>query len=59
MAEEFMDNTPFKKFADYYKYCKTCAHKDVEATEDPCDECLRTPAQEFTHRPINYKSKEV
>ena len=50
-----MDNTPFKKFCDFYTYCKTCKHKDVPETEDPCDECLRVPAREFTFKPFNYK----
>lgn len=51
-------DTPFVKFSKYHIYCKKCKHEKVPETEDPCDECLREPVQQFTFRPINYKPKE-
>lgn len=39
-------------------YCETCEHKDEPETVDPCNECLETPAREFTNKPINYIEKE-
>lgn len=47
-----------KKLVDYWKYCKTCKHTDIIETEDPCNECLTTPVNEDSHKPINYEKEE-
>lgn len=41
----------------FYLYCVTCAYKNNDAGEDPCDECLRNPYNEDSHKPINYKKE--
>ena len=40
------------------QYCKTCQHKDVDESEDPCDECLNEPVNSYSHKPVNYEEKE-
>jgi hypothetical protein len=42
----------------FHEYCKTCKHKDVENTEEPCNECLSNPTNLYSHKPVNYKEKE-
>lgn len=37
---------------DFEKYCKICKHFELKESEDPCNECLCTPANEHTDRPI-------
>lgn len=41
----------------FHKYCKTCKHSKVKATEDPCDECLATPANVNSHKPVKWTEK--
>lgn len=40
------------------QYCKTCQYKDVDESEDPCDECLNEPVNSYSHKPVNYEEKE-
>lgn len=49
-----MDNNGLFKEVDYFKYCKHCVNKECLQTEDPCNECLTTPARQNTKKPINY-----
>ena len=42
----------------FNQYCKTCQHKDVDESEDPCDECLNEPVNSYSHKPVNYEEKE-
>lgn len=37
------------------QYCKTCKHADVDDVKDPCNECLDNPANEHSHKPVNYE----
>ena len=46
------------KIVDFKKYCETCKHKDVKEVKDPCNECLDTPENLHSHKPINYEEKE-
>ena len=49
-----MTNT---KFVDFKTYCETCAYKDKDGTEEPCDECLRCPARKNSAKPLKWKEK--
>lgn len=46
---------------NYYKevyfgeYCKTCKHELADESEDPCDECLSSPLNAYSHKPIMYE----
>lgn len=48
---------------DYYKevyfnqYCKTCAHEATKEEDDPCHECLNSPVNVYSHKPVNWKEK--
>ena len=46
------------KIVNFDLYCKNCEHFNKENYEDPCHECLSTPAREHSRRPLNYKEKE-
>lgn len=39
----------------YDLYCCTCKHKDTPQADDPCDECLSTPMNEGSVKPVNYE----
>ena len=39
-------------------YCKQCLYRDKEETDDPCDECLENPVNEYSHKPVYYKEEE-
>jgi hypothetical protein len=45
------------KFVCYEKYCPLCKNSNVSETEDPCNECLTTPANINSHKPINFEEK--
>lgn len=39
------------------KYCKTCQHEKKSDQDDPCDLCVRTPVNLYSHKPINWEEK--
>jgi len=41
----------------YNQYCKTCKHEKESDADDPCDECLDTPVNVDSHKPINFEEK--
>lgn len=38
-------------------YCNLCGSFGVNEAEDPCDECLATPVNVDSVKPINFKEK--
>ena len=40
------------------QYCKTCEHKDLPESEDPCFDCLEEPTNFESHKPVHYKETE-
>ena len=40
------------------EYCQTCEYKDIKESEDPCDECLDEPVNQYSHKPVRYKAKK-
>ena len=38
-------------------YCHQCANKDVDETEDPCNDCLAHPFNQWSHKPVYFKEK--
>lgn len=34
------------KIVYYNEYCKSCKHKNLPETEEPCDTCLENPVNE-------------
>lgn len=47
-----------EKIVEYFKYCKTCKHKDVKQEDEPCNSCLYAPVNEDSVVPVNYEKKE-
>lgn len=39
-------------------YCKSCQYQQLREDEHPCHNCLSTPANIYSHKPINWKEKE-
>ena len=39
----------------FYEYCKKCKHKDKQEDSQPCAECLKVGAREFSHKPLKYE----
>lgn len=46
------------KFVDYLAYCGTCKHKDDDESTEPCNECLSTPTNVYSHKPTKYEEKK-
>lgn len=46
-----------KKEVNFAKYCPLCKEADRDEQEEPCNECLQHPAQEWTTKPVYFKEK--
>lgn len=46
------------KIVEFDKHCQNCVHRDLPETEDPCNECLTEPVNEYSHRPVKYKERK-
>ena len=42
----------------FWQYCKTCKHEKTKESEDPCHNCLNSPSNVHSHKPINWEEKE-
>lgn len=42
-----------------FTYCKDCEYSDTDEAHDPCHECLNNPTNTYSHKPVNFKKKEV
>ena len=42
----------------FANYCRRCEHWTENEDEDPCNDCLNNPANEDSHKPVNFKEKE-
>lgn len=51
-----MDNTYKEVYFD--QYCNKCVNEHTDESDDPCYDCLATPARENSHKPINFKENE-
>lgn len=47
-----------ERMVEYFKYCPTCKHKDLNGWEDPCNDCLDNPVNVGTDKPVKYEKKE-
>lgn len=46
-----------KKEVNFAKYCPLCKEAERNEQEEPCNECLQHPAQEWTTKPVYFKEK--
>lgn len=53
MLSDFLED----KEVYFEEYCKKCIHKDLEESEEPCDECLVIQTNLYSHKPICYREK--
>ena len=42
-----------------FTYCKQCKYKDQSDQEPPCDDCLATPENQFSHKPIKFEEAPI
>ena len=40
------------------EYCYKCAWKESDPADLPCDDCLGTPMNIDSHKPIHFEEKE-
>lgn len=45
------------KIVEFDKYCNRCKHWETKSTEDPCDECLTSPTNINSRKPINFNER--
>jgi hypothetical protein len=38
-------------------YCKQCKYEATAEADDPCHECLSTPVNSYSHKPVNFEKK--
>ena len=43
------------KFVYFDKYCILCKNVKTVETEDPCNDCLATPVNINSHKPVNFE----
>lgn len=46
------------KEVDFQKHCPTCKYAKTPEVEMPCNECLEYPANLYSSKPVNWKSKD-
>lgn len=47
-----------EKFVAFDVWCSLCKDKDTLETDDPCNECLTSPVNEDSTKPICFKEKD-
>lgn len=51
----FVGSNENLKEIDFFTYCKTCKHRGLKEIEDPCNECLDTPCNAESCKPLNWE----
>ena len=47
------------RIVEFGTYCKTCKYEELKENEEPCDECLDIPYNEYTNKPVRWEEKEA
>lgn len=45
----------YVKLCRFWDHCGSCKYKHYSQDQQPCDECLDTPALPLSHVPIHYE----
>lgn len=45
-------------YKEVYFDCNNCKHRDEDQADDTCHECLQTPVNLYSHKPINFESRD-
>lgn len=51
-------NADGEKFVNFRLYCPKCKYYDLKQDEEPCNECLENPTNQYSTKPVMYKEKE-
>ena len=43
------------KIVDYCKFCNKCKHYELKGTAEPCEECLTSPVNMNSKKPIKFE----
>ena len=43
------------KIVCFFKYCKLCKHRNLNESEDPCHECLQSPVNTYSRKPLYFE----
>lgn len=43
------------KIVEYEKWCPNCVYFDLDEEQDPCNDCLGTPINADSHKPVNFR----
>ena len=52
-----MDDKIYKE-VNFYLYCETCKHKELEETDEPCCDCLADTVNLYSHKPTKWEEGE-
>lgn len=47
-----------EKIVNFDLYCVSCNNKDCKDDEEPCNECLHSPSNMDSHKPVGYEHKD-
>ncbi len=47
-----------EKFVAFTYWCPRCKHRKTDETEDPCNECLTSPVNQNSRKPIRFESED-
>lgn len=42
------------RIVEFNKYCDTCKYAKTEEKDEPCFECLASPTNVYTNKPVKY-----
>lgn len=37
------------------EYCQKCKYYENSPSDNPCDDCLNEPSNEYSHKPVYFK----
>ena len=40
------------------QYCPTCVNCNLPATQEPCNDCLTYPTNQYSHKPFRYEENK-
>ena len=43
---------------DFNKHCKTCKYEELSEKFDPCNECLDSPMNSYSDKPIYWEEED-
>jgi hypothetical protein len=55
----FVDTESHYKIVNYDQFCRTCKHFKDEAFTDPCNECLNTPVNIDSRKPVYWTESDA